>query len=52
LRARREAVQVAHQEVERQRAGHFPSVNLLATHNQRDAGSTLFGGGSDTETTD
>ena len=52
LRARREAVQVAHQEVERQRAGHFPTVNLLASHNQRDAGSTLFGGGSDTETTD
>ena len=52
LRARREAVEVARQEVERQRAGHYPSVNLLLNHNKRDAGSTLFGGGSEVETTD
>lgn len=52
LRARREAVEVARQEVERQRAGHFPSLNLLLNHNRRDSGSTLFGGGSDVETTD
>lgn len=52
LRARREAVEVARQEVERQRAGHFPSLNLLVNHNRKDAGSTLFGGGSDVETTD
>lgn len=52
LRARREAVEVARQEVERQRAGHFPSLNLLLSHNRRDAGSTLFGGGSNVETTD
>lgn len=52
LRARREAVDVARQEVERQRAGHFPSLNLVASHNRRDAGSTLFGGGSNVETTD
>src|SRR6185503_5514008 len=43
---------VARQEVERQRAGHWPSVNLLLNHNRRDAGSTLFGGGSNVETTD
>lgn len=52
LRARREAVEVARQEVERMRAGHFPSLNLLLNHNRRDAGSTLFGGGSEVETTD
>jgi outer membrane protein len=52
LRARLESVQVAKQEVERQRAGHYPSLNLLVNHNRRDAGSTLFGGGSDVETTD
>lgn len=52
LRARREAVEVARQEVERQRAGHFPSLNLLLNHNRRNSGSTLFGGGSDVETTD
>lgn len=52
LKARREAIEVARQEVERQRAGHFPQLNLVGTHNRRDAGSTLFGGGSSVETTD
>ncbi len=52
LRAKREAVDVARQEVERQRAGHFPSLNLIANHNRRQAGGTLFGGGNDVETTD
>ena len=52
LRARREGVDVARQEVARQRAGHFPSVNLLVSHNRKDTGSTLFGGGSNVETTD
>jgi outer membrane protein len=56
LRARREAVEVARQEVERQRAGHYPSVNLLVNHNRRDAGSSLvngsFGPGTLVETTD
>jgi len=52
LRAKREAVEVARQEVERQRAGHFPTLDLLVSHNKKDAGSTLFGGGSNVETTD
>ncbi len=52
LRAKTAAVEVARQEIERQRAGHFPSVNLLLNRNRRDAGSTLFGGGSNVETTD
>lgn len=52
VRARTEAVAVARQEVERQRAGHFPSLNLVLNHSRRDAGSTLFGGGSKVETTD
>ena len=56
LRARREAVEVARQEVERQKAGHLPSVNLLVNHNRRDAGSSLvngsFGPGTLVETTD
>ena len=52
LRAKREAVEVARQEVERQRAGHYPTVDLLLNHNKKDAGSTLFGGGSNVETTD
>lgn len=52
LNARREALEVARQEIERLKAGHFPSVNLLLNHNRRDSGSTLFGGGSNVETTD
>lgn len=50
LRARSEAIEVARQEVERQRAGHYPSLNLLASRNLNDSGSTLFGGGSKVET--
>jgi outer membrane protein len=50
LKARDEAVEVARQEVERQRAGHFPSLNVVAARNRNDAGSTLFGGGSNVET--
>ena len=51
LKARTEAVDVARQEIERQRAGHYPSVNLLASRNRNDSGSTLFGGGSSVEST-
>lgn len=52
LRAKREAVDVARQEVERQKAGYYPTLNFLVNNNRRDSGSTLFGGGSDVETTD
>jgi outer membrane protein len=52
LQAKREAVVVAQQEIERQRAGYWPSLSVLATRNRRDAGSTLYGGGSNVETTD
>lgn len=52
LRARREAVEVAQQEIRRQQAGHWPTFNLVLNHNRRDSGSTLFGGGSEVQTTD
>lgn len=52
LRARREALTVASQEIKRQSAGHYPSLNLVLSQNRRDAGSTLFGGGSNVQTTD
>jgi outer membrane protein len=52
LQARNEAVEVARQEIARQRAGHYPSLNLLVNRNRRDAGSTLFGGGSSVETSE
>jgi len=52
LRARMEAVEVARMEVDRLRAGHYPSLNLLVNKNQKDAGSTLFGGGSEVSATE
>lgn len=52
LNARRESVEVARQEIERQKAGHYPSLNLLLQNNRRDSGSTLFGGGSNVDTTE
>lgn len=52
LQARREAVFIAQQEVKRQDALHYPSVDLVLSHNRRDAGSTLFGGGSNVATSD
>jgi outer membrane protein len=50
VRARSEAVEVAAQEVQRQRAAYWPTVNLVGTMNRRDTGSTLFGGGSEVGT--
>ena len=50
LQARTEAVQVASLEIERQRAGYFPSLNLVGSQNFNKSGSTLFGGGSTVET--
>jgi outer membrane protein len=52
LKARGEAVEVATQEIARQRAAYYPTLNLVASHNRRSAGSTLFGGGSNVETQD
>lgn len=52
LRALRETTQISSLEVKRQQAGHFPSLNLVYSYNRRDAGSTLFGGGSDVRTGD
>jgi len=52
LRVRGEAVEVARQEVKRQGAANYPSLNLGVLHNRRDTGSTLFGGGSNVATTD
>jgi outer membrane protein len=52
LEARRLAAEVASQEVRRQRAAYWPTVDLVATHANRKQGGTLFGGGSHVETTD
>ncbi len=45
----REAMEVARQEVKRQGAGHFPTVDLELSQTTRDAGGTVFGGGSEVE---
>ena len=52
LEARRQAVEVAQQEIGRQQAGHYPVVDLVATNNRKDTGGSLFGGGSNVETAD
>lgn len=52
LRARQEAVTIANQEVSRQKAGHYPSLDAVLNFNRRDTGSTLFGGGSNVQTAD
>jgi outer membrane protein len=52
LESRRQAVEVASEEVRRQRGGHAPSVTLVGTNTNRRAGGTVFGGGSHTDTTD
>lgn len=52
LEAVRQSVASARQEVRRQRAGHYPNVNLEASHNWRETDGTLFGGGSEVETSE
>lgn len=52
LEARRQAVEIAQQEIGRQQAGHYPVVDLVATQNRKDTGGSLFGGGSNVETGD
>ncbi len=52
LEARRQAVEVAQQEIRRQRAGHAPVLDFVATQNKKDTGGSLFGGGSNVETLD
>lgn len=52
LEGRRLGVEVARVEIDRQRAGHAPSLDLVATGNRKDTGGSLFGGGSVVETND
>lgn len=51
LEAQRQAVEAARREHERQVAGHYPLLNLEAGHSYNDTKGTLFGGGSEYETT-
>jgi len=52
IKSREAAVEVAAEEYGRQRAGRYPTLDFVARFNNRDTGGSLFGGGSEVETTD
>ena len=49
---KRYEVEVAVAEIKRQQAGHYPTINLEGRFNNRDTDGSLFGGGSEVETTE
>lgn len=52
LEARQQALEVARREIEKRKAGHYPTVDLTVSRNQRETGGSLFGGGSSVNTND
>jgi outer membrane protein len=46
------AVEVAQDEVRRQKGGHYPTLDLVVNQNRRKTEGTLFGGGSEVDTRD
>ena len=52
LAARKLSLDVAKQEIKRQKAGHMPTLDLVATRNKRNTEGSLLGGGSNIDTTD
>lgn len=50
LQARLMAVEVARQEIGRQKAGYFPTLDLAYSRNVNETGGSLFGGGSTVNT--
>lgn len=51
LQARGHAVEVAAEEVRKQRAGHYPTLDLALTNDRKKTGGSLFGGGSNVRET-
>lgn len=49
--AAREATEAAKKEIERQRAGHYPTLDVSATYLNSSANASRFGAGSDNEDT-
>jgi outer membrane protein len=45
-------VEIARREVQKQRAGHYPTLDLVGRFNNQNTEGTLFGGGSEVETVD
>jgi len=52
LEAHRQAVEVADREIDKQRGAHFPTIDFNASINNRDTDGSLFGGGSQVETSE
>lgn len=52
LNGQRLAVRIAEKETSRQKAGHYPTLDLVGQFNNTTTEGTLFGGGSEVETTD
>ena len=52
IEARLHAVEVARQEIDKRKAGYYPTLDLAISRNQRDAGGSLFGGGSSVSSSD
>lgn len=52
LKARRSAADVAQAEIARQRAGYAPTLDLVVSQTRRNAGGSLYGGGSDVASRD
>ena len=50
VHVQRQAVLVAKREIERQRAGHWPTLSVVGRVNRDDEGGSLFGGESDVNT--
>jgi outer membrane protein len=50
LAVKKQAVEIAQTEIKRQQGGHFPTLELVGSHNNYDTEGTLFGGGSEIET--
>jgi outer membrane protein len=52
IKVQRQAVEVAKEEIKRQRSGHYPTLDLVGRFNDQDTNGTLFGGGSEVKTTE
>lgn len=50
LEVQRKAVEIARQEVKRQKTGHWPTLDAVGRYNREDTGGSMFAGGSDVET--
>ena len=50
--SRQSAVDVAFEEIRRQKGGHYPTLDLVLTKTTKETGGSLFGGGSEVDSRD